>query len=47
MNGLVFTPVIIVLICFIAIVTLVTGVHLFERGVARVNKSLKGPDRLT
>jgi len=44
---MVLTPIFIVLICFIAIVMMITGVYLFERGVTRVSQSLKRPDRLS
>jgi len=34
------TPVLIVLICFIAAIILITGVHMVERGTSRISETL-------
>ena len=37
---MVFTPVLVVLVCFIAAIVLITGVHIVERGISRVGEAL-------
>ena len=37
---MVVTPMLIVLICFIAAIMLIAGVHIIQRGVARVGEAL-------
>ena len=38
---MVFTPVLIVLVCFIAAIVLITGVHMVERCVVRIGQALE------